>query len=620
MNQQAASRNEPLVLGIECGGTRTVALLARGTQTIQRIEGGPANLRLVSDTQLLRHFRQFRRALPCPDALGIGMAGARTSDDLARILRCAGKLWPRVPCWTGHDLEVGLAAAEKTRANVRARVLVLSGTGSCCFGQSTTGQTAKIGGWGHILGDKGSGFEIGLRALKAVVFYLDRDDEWSALGQRILRALQLNEPNDLIGWVQRASKTEIAALAPAVFAAVAERDRIASDILKGAAHSLAKDAASCARRVAKASQRVEFIFAGGVLLRQPRFAQSVKTELRKLWPAAVARQLKRESVWGAVELARAEFASRQRTPRLRESTDMMSPAEKRRPEIFVPLTASLSPTEQRHPRSMNLDKLSVNAAIELMLSEEARLPGKILAERNKIARVVDWIVRALRAGGRLFYVGAGTSGRIGVLDASECPPTFRTQPEQVQGIIAGGQRALWAPVEGAEDDVSAGARAIEFRSIGRHDVVIGIAASGGTPFVWGALGEAKARRARTILLCFNPTLGVPPKHRPDLIIAPDIGPEILTGSTRLKAGTATKLLLNLFTTLAMVRLGKVVSNLMVDVHPANRKLRERAVRILRELTNASEPAARQALENSRWVIKAALKKIPRKNRDGRLQS
>jgi N-acetylmuramic acid 6-phosphate etherase len=217
---------------------------------------------------------------------------------------------------------------------------------------------------------------------------------------------------------------------------------------------------------------------------------------------------------------------------------------------------SRSPTEQRNPRSLNLDKLSTGAAIALMLSEDKKLPAALLAEQKKLEQGVNLIVSSFRKGGRLFYVGAGTSGRLGVLDASECPPTFQIDPDMVQGIMAGGQRALWAAVEGAEDDAEAGARAIQFRGVTRRDSVVGIAASGRTPFVWGALREAKRREASTILLCFNPNLVIPQRDRPRLVIAPKIGPEVLTGSTRLKAGTATKLVLNIFTTLAMVRLGK----------------------------------------------------------------
>jgi N-acetylmuramic acid 6-phosphate etherase len=255
---------------------------------------------------------------------------------------------------------------------------------------------------------------------------------------------------------------------------------------------------------------------------------------------------------------------------------------------------------------VSLDKLEIRRAIALMLEEDASIPTKLLGEVHHIERVVRAAAQTFRLGGRLFYVGAGTSGRLGVLDASECPPTFSTSPDMVQGIIAGGQQALWSSVEGAEDDATAGRRAIEFRRVGARDVVIGIAASGTTPFVWGALGEAKRRTATTVLVCFNPHLSVPRRLRPAIMIAPNLGPEVLTGSTRLKAGTATKLLLNLFTTLAMVRLGKVRSNLMIDLNPSNVKLRDRAVRIVRDLTGAAYPAAEQALQRSGWVIKKAV--------------
>lgn len=248
-----------------------------------------------------------------------------------------------------------------------------------------------------------------------------------------------------------------------------------------------------------------------------------------------------------------------------------------------------------------------------MLSEEARVPRVLMRWRKEIARAVKLIARAFRKGGRLFYAGAGTSGRLGMLDASECPPTFRTAPDMVQGIIAGGAAALRQSVEGAEDDLAAGSRVIRGHKVNRRDVVIGIAASGTTPFVWGALAEAKRRRATTILLCFNPYLKIPHKLRTQLSIAPDLGPEVLTGSTRLKAGTATKLVLNTLTTLAMVQLGKVVSNLMVDLSPTNEKLRARATRILQELTGVTEPVARRALEQSGWVIKKAAARLSRKS-------
>jgi N-acetylmuramic acid 6-phosphate etherase len=486
---------------------------------------------------------------------------------------------------------------------------VLSGTGSCCFGRTRAGKTAKIGGWGHILGDKGSGYEIGLRALKAVVYYFDREREWSCLGRRLLRALQLNEPNDLIGWAQTAGKMEIAALAPEVFAARQRGDRIAADILEGAAESLAHDAVSCARQLTPTGRPVQFILAGSVLVRQPRFAKDVERQLKRLWPRAVVAPLKQESVRGAVNLARQQFDGRagrvQRGGLGKRSVNRMAV----RSGVW---SRQLSPTEQRHPLSMNLDQLPLSRAIALMLGEDEKIPAALRTERARIERGVKLIVRSFRRGGRLFYVGAGTSGRLGVLDASECPPTFRTEPEMVQGIMAGGQTALWQAAEGAEDDPAAGARAVEFRGVNRRDTVVGIAASGRTPFVWGALAQAKRRGATTILLCFNPHLVIPRVDRPTLVIAPKIGPELLTGSTRLKAGTATKLVLNMFTTLAMVRLGKVLGNLMIDVKATNAKLRDRAVRMVRELTGAEDATAEAALIRCGWKIKPACQRLKRK--------
>jgi N-acetylmuramic acid 6-phosphate etherase len=628
MKHEGSGSDQAVYLGIEAGGTRTVALAAGSSS--RRKEFGPANVRLLNDARLIAHFRAIAKAMPQPSALAIGMAGARTEADRERIRRAAAKAWPRVPCYATNDLETALMAAEgvsedraqkgedrglkiedgeqqRYRSSILhppsslPRVLVLSGTGSCCFGRTTDGKTVKLGGWGHILGDKGSGYEIGLRALKAVVYYYDCDGKWPALGRRLLRALQLNEPNDLVGWVQNASKTEIAALAVEVFNAWERRDAIAADILEGAASGLAKDAVSCAKRLVPMGGAVQFVLAGSILLKQPRFTEKVARQIQRRWPRALITPLRRESAWGAVELARqfkvqsSKFKARSSAP------DSFGPTE----DAFPVNSLSQSPTEQRHPLSMNLDKLSIGQAIALMLREDEKVPAALKADRKKIERGVKLIVRSFKQGGRLFYVGAGTSGRLGVLDASECPPTFRTDPEMVQGIIAGGQTALWSAVEGAEDDPPAGSRAIEFRGISRRDTVVGIAASGRTPFVWGALREARRRGATTILLCFNPQIVIPRVDQPTLVIAPKIGPEILTGSTRLKAGTATKLILNIFTTLAMVRLGKVLGNLMIDVKASNTKLRDRAVRIVCELTGADYERAQTALQKAAWQIKEA---------------
>jgi N-acetylmuramic acid 6-phosphate etherase len=612
-----------LYLGIEGGATQTsVGLADANGSLLKQFQIGPANVRLLSDSQLIRHLQLIRKNLEgaYPSAAAIGMAGARNARDRSRIQSAAAKVWPGCPVYPTHDLETALTAAGLDPFPARpggqsqswaAEVLILSGTGSCCFGRNTQGNSAKIGGWGHQLGDKGSGYEIGLRAMKAALYYYDRDGQWPALGERILRALQLNEPEDLIDWVQSASKAEVAALTPVVFAAKKVRDRIASDILEGAAHGLAKDALDCARRVAKPGQPVHFVQAGSVLLNQPAFARKIARWVREHWPRARVSILRTEGFRGAIELARRlerasgdenrKFHLADRNRRGRISTD-------------APWHPSLdglasSPTEQRNPRSMNLDKLPLSRAIELMLNEEAKVPAFLWEERKAIERGIRLIVRAFRRGGKLYYVGAGTSGRLGVLDASECPPTFCTPPELVQGIMAGGHRALWESVEGAEDDPQAGAGAVSFRGVNHLDVVVGIAASGRTPFVWGALQEAERRGAATILLAFNPRLRIPVEARPRLLIVPNVGPEILTGSTRLKAGTATKLVLNMFTTLAMVRTGKVLENLMVDLQASNAKLRDRAVRTVRELTGTDEKGARLALEKAGWNIRKACRQI-----------
>src|SRR5437667_2121137 len=231
MTQRQKATAKPLFLGIECGGTRSTFVITEEEPTFYwQGKFGPANLRLLSDEQLVRHFRALGNSLPKPTALAIAMAGSRTEADRERIRRAAAKVWPGIPCYVTNDLETALMAADDAAAAVResrgkrrwpsavtVKVLVLSGTGSCCFARARDGQTAKVGGWGHILGDKGSGFEIGLRALKAVVYYYDCESVWSKLGQRLLRKLQLNEPDDLIGWAQRAGKDDVAALAVEVF-------------------------------------------------------------------------------------------------------------------------------------------------------------------------------------------------------------------------------------------------------------------------------------------------------------------------------------------------------------------------------------------------------------------
>jgi N-acetylmuramic acid 6-phosphate etherase len=262
-------------------------------------------------------------------------------------------------------------------------------------------------------------------------------------------------------------------------------------------------------------------------------------------------------------------------------------------------------TERRNPRSATIDTASSLEIVDLIGAEDAGVPSAVARVRQEIARAIDLVEAAFRAGGRLVYVGAGTSGRLGVLDAAECPPTFGTPPEMVLGVIAGGYPALVRSVEGAEDDVNAGIGEIDARRVGPHDVVVGIAASGTTPFVRAALSRAQTLGARSVLV----TCAEPPallQETCDVCIVVKVGPEVVTGSTRMKAGTATKLVLNTLTTGAMIRIGKTYGNLMVDLRAWNDKLVDRSQRIVMETTGLPRDDARAVLDAAGGRVKTAI--------------
>ncbi|MEL6493678.1 MAG: N-acetylmuramic acid 6-phosphate etherase [Cyanobacteria bacterium J06623_7] len=261
-------------------------------------------------------------------------------------------------------------------------------------------------------------------------------------------------------------------------------------------------------------------------------------------------------------------------------------------------------TEQINPESQNLDRLSSLEIVDLFNREDEKTLAAIASARIPLAQTIDLVATAFQQGGRLFYVGAGTSGRLGVLDAAECPPTFCTPPELVQGILAGGEAALVKSSEALEDRPDDGAKAIGDRQVGELDVVIGITAGGTTPFVHGALIEAKARGAKTVAMSCVSAEQVPMPADLDLRLL--VGAEILAGSTRLKAGTVTKMALNIISTGAMVRYGKVYGNRMIDVAVTNNKLHDRAVRIISNLTELNFPEAEALLLKSQKKVKLAL--------------
>jgi N-acetylmuramic acid 6-phosphate etherase len=344
---------------------------------------------------------------------------------------------------------------------------------------------------------------------------------------------------------------------------------------------------------------------GGLFYRDSIYTHAFRRRLKKNLPDARVINAERPPEFGAAWLAA-------------ETRDPVTFQPKLSEKEIEELAGAL--TEQRNPRSENLEKMSGRELVEVFVSEEKFVQEALCAAVVELTRAIEIVAESLRTGGRLFYVGAGSSGRIGVLDASEIPPTFGAPRELVQGVIAGGVTALYRSAEGAEDDETAGALAMDERRIKDLDVVIGISASGRTPFVLGALARAKQLSAKTILLSCNPTLdgagdAGQPRSAPaaaenvDLAITLAVGPEIVTGSTRLKAGTATKIALNIISTGAMVALGKVRGNLMIDLHTASTKLRDRAVRVVAELTQCDYDSAREKLEASGWNLRAVLEKL-----------
>jgi N-acetylmuramic acid 6-phosphate etherase len=262
------------------------------------------------------------------------------------------------------------------------------------------------------------------------------------------------------------------------------------------------------------------------------------------------------------------------------------------------------PTEAINPSSLGIDKLSEGDIVDLMLNEDRKMLAAVQRERERIAVGIEMIASSLRKSGRIIFVGAGTSGRLGVLESAEMPPTFSTDPELVQAIMAGGQRATFAAKEGVEDDYEEGARSITRMRPTKKDIVVGVSASGMTQFVRGALTRARKAGARIIFVTCDPATEL--QTFVDLTIAPAVGAEVIAGSTRLKAGTATKMVLNMLTTGAMVRIGKTYGNLMVDVQTGSEKLKDRARRIVNIVTGLEYDDADRLLKKAHWNVKAAI--------------
>jgi N-acetylmuramic acid 6-phosphate etherase len=592
------------ILGVEGGGTKTAWALVETVAGIgdpgcefRILEHGklpPSNFRLTAPERL----REILAELPTQiDRAGVFLAGCATEEDRRALRQVCLEIWPNAKIVTGSDRESGLAAA----LDHGDGIVVNAGSGSSVTGRRGD-RIERAGGWGHILGDAGGGYFLSIQALRLILREHDLRRAEMDVTAKILHALSLNNFDELVRWVQIADKMEIAALAPVVFQAAAAGDARMMEIIEEGARVLCEYTEAVAERLHLLAPKV--VLMGGLFYRDSIYAHALRRRLKKNLPDARVATAERPPELGAAWLAaeahdHAAFHSR--------------PSQSETDSLAAALT------EQRNPRSENLGKLSAQELVQLFVEEEKFVQDALRTAAADLVRAIEIVTESLRTGGRLFYVGAGTSGRIGVLDASEIPPTFGAPTHLVQGVIAGGTTALHRSVEGAEDEESTGALALDERGLKAAGVVIGITASGRTPFVLGALARARSLGAKTILLTCNPAVaGIGDGGRPgsptpatefDLAIILPVGPEILTGSTRLKAGTATKVALNIISTGAMIGLGKIRGNLMIDLQTTSTKLRDRAARIVAELTQRDYESARGLLEAKDWNLRAALEKL-----------
>jgi N-acetylmuramic acid 6-phosphate etherase len=592
------------ILGIEGGGTKTAWMLVEAAMSsgdagieFRSLDQGklpPSNLRLTTPERLREIFGGLPREV---DRAGVFLAGCGTEEDRQSLALICRDIWPNAKIVTGSDRDSGLAAA----LDHGDGIVVNAGSGSSVTGRRGE-RIERAGGWGHILGDTGGGYFLSIEALRLILREYDLHRGEMQFSAKILHALSLNNLDELVHWAQTADKMEIAMLAPVVFEAAAGGDARVNEIVEEGARALCEYTEAVASRLHLLAPKVALM--GGLFYRDSIYTHAFRRRLKKNLPDARVTTAERPSELGAAWLAA-------------ETRDPVTVWPKLSEKEIEDLATAL--TEQRNPRSENLEKMSVRELVELFVEEERFIEDALRAATADLAKAIEMVTGSLRNGGRLFYVGTGSSGRIGVLDASEIPPTFGASPDLVQGVIAGGVTALYRSVEGAEDEESAGALAMRERGIRNSDVVIGITASGRTPFVLGAIACAKSLGAKTILLTCNPTVvaGVSLAAAgtaastvdADLVIALAVGPEVLTGSTRLKAGTATKVALNIVSTGAMVALGKVRGNLMIDLHTTNAKLRDRATRVVADLTQCNYDSALRQLEAADWNLRAVIEKL-----------
>ena len=597
-----------VVIGVDGGATKTVATVVAENGSVLSVgTAGGANPLVWGDAA----FDNIRSA--CDAALTIaqtdweevafafiGMAGTDEPNSPSHKFALS-QLQHRLPVPFALDND-GIVAHAGALAGGEG-IVVVAGTGAIAIGIADS-QRVRVDGMGHWFGDEGSATWIALQGLRAAARAQDGRGEPTRLVEVLPKTLMVNSLRDAASLLASGDLTKFdLALAAVSVAKVAEEgDKVAQKILQDAVSHLAESAFAAARRLGRFDLTISFT--GGVFRLTPNMPELFREALSRQLPNAQVQEPQLPPHLGAALLAAKQIGwevNEGWVDKLVETGKQWGYFDLGAGLVEV-LPRLLS--EQRNPASMFLDQLDVEAILTLINDEDHKVAPAVRQEIPAIAQAVRWAVRGLSRGGRLIYVGAGTSGRLGIMDAAECPPTFGTPPDWVIGVIAGGPQAVFRAVEGAEDDMEAGREEMRKLGVGENDVVVGLSVSGRTPFVIAAMDEARKRGAKTVAITVN--RDAPIAAVADVVIAPVVGPEIVAGSTRMKAGTAQKLILNMISTATMVRLGRVRSNLMIDLRTWSVKLRERAKRIVAQLAGVSIPEAEKALEANNWEVRKAV--------------
>lgn len=579
------------IIGIDGGGTKTIGRienlntgetheqLGDSSSLTNDFEGACVTLMQIIESLMAKAKCQAKQVV-----VTMGLAGAGNQSQVARLKRRLAMPFAALDVF--NDARTSLYGANQGKPVA----MVALGTGSVGASLDEDNNENYVGGWGFPIGDEGGGAKLGYLAIQKLLLELDTYDKPKSPLSCYLNEHLGPSRDELLNWLRVASPADYASLAKAIFELANE-----CDVAKAVILTHCKDVEALIELTRK-QQAVPVVLMGSLAGPSLQYMDKSVADSCILQVGS--------SLEGACFLAKQTLAELAQNP-AQENTPLAENAPSS--DLLSQLNTMVS--EERNPNTMNIDLMDSKQILTAINNEDKSVPLAINNCLEPISKAVDFIVEAFSQGGRLIYIGAGTSGRLGVLDAVECPPTFGVSHQQVIGIIAGGNQAIYKAVEGAEDDTELGKQDLNNIEFSSKDVLVGIAASGRTPYVIGALDHAREIGAKTVSLTCNP--GAVIANHSDINICPVVGPEALTGSTRMKSGTAQKLVLNMLTTASMIRSGKSYENLMVDVNASNKKLYARAIRIVMQATDCDRLTAENALKQTQFKAKLAILHILR---------